>query len=163
MLAVGVLSFLMNVPLFRAGWKLIGGHLLVSSLYAMAVSSVAIDGISRVYVFPAMDPILAALYGGVVMGVGLGLVFSQGATTGGTDIIGKLLKLKFSWLPIGKLILVPDMVVVALVAVVFGTVDAALYGEPVLPLDVVYFSREPENDNLWGTIGEHSFCYQYEW
>ena len=124
-LPVGVLSFLM---LFLAGWKLIGGHLLVSSLYAMAVSSLAIDGISLVYVFLAMDPILAALYGGVVMGVGLGLVFSQGATTGGTDIIGKLLKLKFSWLPIGKLILVPDMVVVALVAVVFGTVDAALYG-----------------------------------
>ena len=127
-LPVGVLSFLMNVPLFLAGWKLIGGHLLVSSLYAMAVSSLAIDGIALVYAFPAMDPMLAALYGGVVMGVGLGLVFSQGATTGGTDIIGKLLKLKFSWLPIGKLILVPDMVVVALVAVVFGTVDAALYG-----------------------------------
>ena len=65
-LPVGVLSFLMNVPLFLAGWKLIGGHLLVSSLYAMAVSSLAIDGISLVYVFPAMDPILAALYGGVV-------------------------------------------------------------------------------------------------
>lgn len=127
-LPVGVLSFLMNVPLFLAGWKLIGRHLLVSSLYAMAVSSLAIDGIALAYTFPSMDPILAALYGGVVMGVGLGLVFSQGATTGGTDIIGKLLKLKFSWLPIGKLILVPDLVVVALVAVVFGTVDAALYG-----------------------------------
>ena len=127
-LPVGVLSFLMNVPLFLAGWKLIGGHLLVSSLYAMAVSSLAIDGISLVYVFPAMDPILAALYGGVVMGVGLGLVFSQGATTGGTDIIGKLLKLKFPWLPIGKLVMIPDMVVVILAAVVFGTVNAALYG-----------------------------------
>lgn len=45
----------------------------------------------------------------------------------------------------------------------YAAVDAALYGEPVLPLDVVYFSGEPENDNLWGTIGEHSFCYQYEW
>ena len=127
-LPVGVLSFLMNVPLFLAGWKLIGGHLLVSSLYAMAVSSLAIDGISLVYVFPAMDPILAALYGGVVMGVGLGLVFSQGATSGGTDIIGKLLKLKFPWLPTGKLVMVPDMAVVVLAALVFGTVNAALYG-----------------------------------
>lgn len=45
----------------------------------------------------------------------------------------------------------------------YAAVDAALYGEHVLPLDVVYFSREPENDNLWGTIGEHSFCHQYEW
>ena len=45
----------------------------------------------------------------------------------------------------------------------YAAVDAALYGEPVLPLDVAYFSREPENGNLWGIIGGHSFCYQYNW
>ena len=114
-LPVGVLSILVNVPLFLAGWRLLGGRLLVSSLYAMAVSSLAIDVIAWMHTFPPMDPILATLYGGAGMGVGLGLVFSQGATTGGTDIIGKLLKL-------------PDMVVVILAAVVFGTVNAALYG-----------------------------------
>ena len=124
----GVLSILVNVPLFLAGWRLLGGRLLVSSLYAMAVSSLAIDVIAWMHTFPPMDPILATLYGGAGMGVGLGLVFSQGATTGGTDIIGKLLKLKFPWLPIGKLVMIPDMVVVILAAVVFGTVNAALYG-----------------------------------
>ena len=127
-LPVGVLSILVNVPLFLAGWRLLGGRLLVSSLYAMAVSSLAIDVIAWMHTFPPMDPILATLYGGAGMGVGLGLVFSQGATTGGTDIIGKLLKLKFPWLPIGKLVMIPDMVVVILAAVVFGTVNAALYG-----------------------------------
>ena len=127
-LPVGVLSILVNVPLFLAGWRLLGGRLLVSSLYAMAVSSLAIDVIAWIHTFPPMDPILATLYGGAGMGVGLGLVFSQGATTGGTDIIGKLLKLKFPWLPIGKLVMIPDMVVVILAAVVFGTVNAALYG-----------------------------------
>ncbi|MBE5710518.1 MAG: YitT family protein [Oscillibacter sp.] len=127
-LPVGVLSILVNVPLFLAGWRLLGGRLLVSSLYAMAVSSLAIDVIAWMHIFPPMDPILATLYGGAGMGVGLGLVFSQGATTGGTDIIGKLLKLKFPWLPIGKLVMIPDMVVVILAAVVFGTVNAALYG-----------------------------------
>ena len=127
-LPVGVLSILVNVPLFRAGWRLLGARLLVSSLYAMAVSSLAIDVIAWMHTFPPMDPILATLYGGAGMGVGLGLVFSQGATTGGTDIIGKLLKLKFPWLPIGKLVMIPDMVVVILAAVVFGTVNAALYG-----------------------------------
>ena len=127
-LPVGVLTIVINVPLFLAGWRLLGGHLLVTSLFAMAVSSVAIDVIAWLVAFGPMDPMLASLCGGAGMGFGLGLVFSQGATSGGTDIIGKLLKLKFSWLPIGKLILVPDMVVVALVAVVFGTVDAALYG-----------------------------------
>ena len=124
----GVLSILVTVPLFLAGWRLLGGRLLVSSLYAMAVSSLAIDVIAWMHTFPPMDPILATLYGGAGMGVGLGLVFSQGATTGGTDIIGKLLKLKFPWLPIGKLVMIPDMVVVILAAVVFGTVNAALYG-----------------------------------
>lgn len=127
-LPVGVLSILVNVPLFLAGWRLLGGRLLVSSLYAMAVSSLAIDVIAWMHTFPPMDPILATLYGGAGMGVGLGLVFSQGATTGGTDIIGKLLKLKFPWLPIGKLVMIPDMVVVILAAAVFGTVNAALYG-----------------------------------
>ena len=127
-LPVGVLSILVNVPLFLAGWRLLGGRLLVSSLYAMAVSSLAIDVIAWMHTFPPMDPILATLDGGAGMGVGLGLVFSQGATTGGTDIIGKLLKLKFPWLPIGKLVMIPDMVVVILAAVVFGTVNAALYG-----------------------------------
>ena len=127
-LPVGVLSILVNVPLFLAGWRLLGGRLLVSSLYAMAVSSLAIDVIAWIHTFPPMDPILATLYGGAGMGVGLGLVFSQGATTGGTDIIGKLLKLKFPWLPIGKLVMIPDMVVVILAAVVFGNVNAALYG-----------------------------------
>ena len=127
-LPVGVLSILVNVPLFLAGWRLLGGRLLVSSLYAMAVSSLAIDVIAWMHTFPPMDPILATLYGGAGKGVGLGLVFSQGATTGGTDIIGKLLKLKFPWLPIGKLVMIPDMVVVILAAVVFGTVNAALYG-----------------------------------
>ena len=127
-LPVGVLSILVNVPLFLAGWRLLGGRLLVSSLYAMAVSSLAIDVIAWMHTFPPMDPILATLYGGAGMGVGLGLVFSQGATTGGTDIIGKMLKLKFPWLPIGKLVMIPDMVVVILAAVVFGTVNAALYG-----------------------------------
>ena len=127
-LPVGVLSILVNVPLFLAGWRLLGARLLVSSLYAMAVSSLAIDVIAWMHTFPPMDPILATLYGGAGMGVGLGLVFSQGATTGGTDIIGKLLKLKFPWLPIGKLVMIPDMVVVILAAVVFGTVNAALYG-----------------------------------
>ena len=127
-LPVGVMTIVINVPLFLAGWRLLGGHLLVSSLFATAVSSLAIDAIAAVNTFAPMEPLLAALYGGAVMGAGLGLVFSQGATTGGTDIIGKLMKRRFSWLPTGKLVMIPDMAVVVLAAAVFGTVNAALYG-----------------------------------
>ena len=127
-LSVGVLSFLLNVPLFLAGWKFIGFHLLASSLFSMAVSSVAIDVIAALYPFAPMDPMLSCPCGGALMGVGLGIVFSQGATTGGTDVVARLLKLKLPWLPMGKLMLVPDFIVLALAAAVFGRVEAALYG-----------------------------------
>lgn len=127
-LTVGVASALMNIPLFLAGWKKIGGHLLVSSLYAMVVSNAAIDALNLLFDFRPMDPILAAIFGGGVMGVGLGLVFVQGATTGGSDIVAKLLKLKWPWLPIGKLVMVPDTVVMLLVALTFGQFSAMLYG-----------------------------------
>lgn len=127
-LSVGTLSILMNIPLFLLGWRLIGFHLLASSLFSMAVSSVAIDAIAALHTFAPVDPMLASLCGGALMGLGLGMVFSQGATTGGTDIVARLLKLKFPWLPMGKLMLIPDFVVLVLAALAFGRVESALYG-----------------------------------
>ena len=146
-LTVGAASALMNVPLFLIGWKKIGGHLLVSSLYAMVVSSAAIDGLNLLFDFQPMDPILAALFGGGVMGVGLGLVFAQGATTGGTDIVAKLLKLKWPWLPIGKLVVVPDTAVMLLVALTLGQLSAMLYGFIKL-----YTCSKAMDTVLYGTV-----------
>lgn len=131
-LPVGILTILLNIPLFLAGWRFIGFHLLSSSLFAMAVSSLAMDGIALFYTFSPMDSMLAAVCGGAMMGTGLGIVFSQGATTGGTDIVARLLKLKFPWLPMGKLVLVPDSVVLLLTAIAFGRVETALYGAVAL-------------------------------
>lgn len=130
--SVGIASFVLNVPLFLAGWKFIGFHLLASSLFSMAVCSAAIDVIAALYPFPPMDPMLASLCGGALMGLGLGIVFSQGSTTGGTDVVARLLKLKYPWLPMGKLVLAPDFVVLALVTAVFGQMEAGLYGVVVL-------------------------------
>ena len=144
-LPVGILTIILNVPLFLAGWKLIGFHLLASSLFSMAVSSVAIDIIAAWYTFPPMDPLLACLCGGAVMGAGFGLVFSQGATTGGTDIVARLLKLKFPWLPMGKLILIPDGVVLALTAIAFQRLETALYGAVAL-----YVSSKVMDTVLYG-------------
>lgn len=45
----------------------------------------------------------------------------------------------------------------------YDAIDAALYGESILPADVVFFSRDGENDRIWGTIGDHVFCYEYIW
>ena len=131
-LPVGTVVILLNLPLFFAGWRLIGRELLLSSLYSMALSSLAIDTLSALADFPALEPLLSALCGGALMGLGLGLVFSQGATTGGTDIAARLLKLRLPWLPMGALTLVPDGLVLALAAVVLGRIEAVLCGAVAL-------------------------------
>ena len=127
-LAVGLLTVILNVPLFVAGWRLLGLHLLASSLFSLVVSSLVIDGVNLLCRFAPMDPMLAAVCGGAMMGLGYGMVFSQGATTGGTDIVAKLLKLKFPWLPMGELILATDAVVLVLAVLAFRQIEAALYG-----------------------------------
>ena len=127
-LPIGTVVILLNIPLFLLGWRLLGGHLLVSSLYAMFVSSAFIDLINLFYTFEPMDPLLACIFGGVLMGGSLGVVFLHGATTGGTDLIARLAKLKLAWLPMGKLLLGIDLVVIVAVALAFRNLYSALYG-----------------------------------
>ena len=121
-LPIGIIVIILNVPLFFLGWRLLGGHLLVSSLYAMAVSSVFIDLINAYWVFEPMEPLLATIFGGVLLGLSLGVIFQQGATTGGTDLIARLLKLKLSWLPMGRLLLIADLAVIVAVAAAFRNI-----------------------------------------
>ena len=116
-LSVGLFVLLVNIPLFLLGWRFIGGHLLASSLYAMALSSVAMDGLNLLFPFPATDPMLAAVCGGALLGLAAGLIFSKGATTGGTDLIARLLKLALPWLSMGKVLLAVDVSALLLVMV----------------------------------------------
>lgn len=141
-LSVGALVIVFNVPLFLAGWRLLGGKLLVSSLFAMTASSLFIDLFPLIFTFaPMEDTLLACLAGGVVLGMGLGIIFLQGSTTGGTEIVARLLKLKLAWLPMGKLLMAADLVVVALVALVFREINTALYGVVALYLSTFVMDR----------------------
>ena len=125
---IGTVVIILNIPLFLLGWKLLGGHLLVSSLYSMFISSIFIDILHMIHTFEPMEPILGCIFGGVIMGGSLGVVFLQGATTGGTDLIARLLKLKLAWLPMGRLLLAVDLLVIVAVAVAFRNIYSALYG-----------------------------------
>ena len=138
---IGTVVIILNIPLFILGWRLLGGHLLLSSLYAMAVSSVFIDIVNSIWTFEPMDYMLACVFGGVLMGASLGMVFQQGATTGGTDLIARLLKLKITWLPMGKLLIATDMVVIVASAIAFGSVYSALYGVVALYIAGIVMDR----------------------
>ena len=125
---IGVTVIVLNLPLFLLGWRLLGGRVLVGSLYAMALSSLFIDLFSSLRDWQPMNPMLGCIFGGLILGVSLGLVFQQDATTGGTDLAARLLKLVFKWLPMGKLLLAVDLIVVVSVALAFQTINTALYG-----------------------------------
>lgn len=125
---IGTVVLVLNVPLFLLGWKFLGGHTLVSSLFAMTATSVLVDLIAAVYTFPPMDPMLAAVFGGVSLGAALGMIFSKGATTGGTDLTARLLKIPFAWLPVGKLLMAVDLLMLLAVSVAFRSMNSALYG-----------------------------------
>ncbi len=134
---IGVTVIVMNIPLFLLGWKLIGGRLLVSSLYAMLLSSVFIDVLTPLRDWQPMEPLLACIFGGLLLGLALGLVFQQGATTGGTDLIARLLKLRLAWLPVGRLLLGLDLTVILAAALTFRTLEAALYGLVALYISTI--------------------------
>ena len=127
-LPIGTIVIILNVPLFVLGWRFIGKDFLFSSIYATAVSSLMIDGLAAVHTFKPMEPILACLYGGVIIGVSCGIMLREGATTGGTELAARLLKLKLESLSIGTLCLAIDILVTVTYALIFRDLTRALYG-----------------------------------
>lgn len=124
--SVGTLSIFINLPLFILGGLKIGKRFFVGSLIGMTLSSVLIDVFAAMQV-PASEPLIAIVYGGVLCGVGIGIVFVSGTSTGGSDILVRLLKLRYRNVPIGQISLTFDAVVVLLTGLVFRDMTKALY------------------------------------
>lgn len=124
--SVGTIQILINIPLFLLGGVKIGKKFFVGSLLGMISFSVFIDLFSMLPV-PGTETLLGVLYGGVLCGFGAGLVFASGASTGGSDIVVRLLKLRFRDVPVGQICLCIDLVVAVLTGIVFGDVTKTLY------------------------------------
>lgn len=124
--SVGIVTALLNIPLFILAGVKIGKKFFFGSLIGMLFSSLFIDLLALLPV-PDVEPLLGAIYGGVICGAGLGFVFAAGVSTGGSDIIVRLLKLKYRHVPIGVISMSFDAVVAILTGVVFHDVNSALY------------------------------------
>ena len=124
--SVGVITALLNIPLFILAGVKIGKKFFFGSLIGMLFTSLFIDLLALLPV-PEVEPLLGAIYGGVICGAGLGFVFAAGVSTGGSDIIVRLLKLKYRHVPIGVISMSFDAVVAILTGVVFQDVNSALY------------------------------------
>ena len=123
-LSVGLLSFLINVPLFLTGWRQVGWRFAVRSFVAMVLLSVFIDLLPPLN--PAGDIMLATVFGGVLLGVGLGIVVRAGATTGGTDMAAKMIHRFAGFLSIATILFIIDATVVLIAAMAFG-IQAGLW------------------------------------
>ena len=123
---VGTLTTLINLPLFIIGGKKIGKTFFAGSLIGMLSLSVAIDAFAVLPV-PSVEPLIAVLYGGALCGIGAGIVFVAGASTGGSDIVNRLLKMRYQHIPIGTITMCFDAVVAILTGLVFKEVSSTLY------------------------------------
>lgn len=121
-LPVGAVSIALNVPLFLFAFRMEGAPFAWRSLVATVGLSLMLDHLPIDLM--TEDMLLAAVYGGLLSGAGFGLVLRGGATTGGSDMLGKLIGRKFSWIPVGTLILMIDGLVVVGSGVVFELQNA---------------------------------------
>ena len=124
--SVGLFQIIINVPLFLLGGLKIGKKFFVGSLIGMSASSLFIDLFSIIPV-PQTEVLLALVYGATLCGVGVGLVFSAGTSTGGSEIVVRLLKLKWRNVSVGAFCLAFDVAVAVLTGIVLKDVSRTLY------------------------------------
>lgn len=123
---IGTITAVVNLPLFVLAGLKVGKKFFWSSLLGMLLSSLAID-LFALIPHPEVEPLIGALYGGLICGLGLGIVFSAGGSTGGSDIIVRLLKKRWPNVPIGIINSVLDMCVAVLTGIAFWNIERALY------------------------------------
>lgn len=124
---IGTVILILNLPLFIWGLIQHGFRFLSKTIFATVISTIIIDASAPFIHGYSGDKILAALFGGILSGAGLGLIFWRGATTGGSDLVAKLLTHHLRALSLGKLILLLDLVIIAASAVAFQNLESALY------------------------------------
>lgn len=126
-LPVGVMTMLINIPLFVFSWKKFGLKFIIASLAGTVLSSVFVDLFAMIPLEITHEPLLGAIYGGLIKGFGLGIIYHAGATTGGVDIIAKFLRRKYQHINFSTFILALDVAVIVAFAVIFKKYDSAMY------------------------------------
>lgn len=117
-LPVGIMYFVINIPLLIMGWKLVGRDFLFKTLYGTSCLSFLIT-LTETWKGPSNDIMLGSIYGGVLIGIGLGLIFMVNGSTGGTDVVARILNRYFD-IPLGRTMLTLDVVILGIAAIFFG-------------------------------------------
>jgi len=142
---IGTVSLLMNLPLLLLALRFLGTNFTWRTARTVVILTIVLDLLMPSAPAYTGDAILAALFGGVFTGAGLGLVFMRGSTTGGSDIACRLLQLRYPHMPVGQLVLLLDAAVLAASAVVYQNIETLLYG-----MITIYTSSQVIDRVLYG-------------
>ncbi len=128
-LPIGTLNFMINVPLLMASWFYLGKGRTIKTLKTVAILTVVLDFIVTPYVpIYEGDKMVSCLFGGVLMGASLAVVFMRGSTTGGGDIAAKLLQKFRPHMQTGTAVMATEMVIIGACLAVLGNIESGLYG-----------------------------------
>ena len=124
---IGVFLLICNIPILLLGLKMLGKGFLLKTLYGTVMLSVFTDSAAKLPPFTD-DLLLSSLVGGTLIGIGMGLVFLIGATTGGVDVLAKILNKLFPSIYVGKCLFIIDFIVILSGGIVFSDYELCLYG-----------------------------------
>lgn len=146
LIPIGLASFVLNVPLFIIAFFRIGGRFIAKSFFVTLFLSASIDALSFIPSYTG-DKMLASVICGVLSGISMAMILMRNSTSGGTDIVARLIRLKKPHFSMGRLILITDFVVIALAGLVYRNVESAMYSLILifvssLVLDKILFNRE---------------------
>lgn len=130
-LPIGTVLFIMNIPIFIVAFKKLGARFVLRTVWATFISSALID-VGVILPVYRNDLLLSSLFGGALTGVALGIIFIRNATTGGVDIIAKLIQLRYPHISIGRSILFFDAAIVVLGGLVYRNFESMLYAAVVI-------------------------------
>lgn len=124
---IGAMVTVFNVPLLLIGFKMLGKEFLVNTLFSTVFFNLQMD-----YLYPLLpvyegNKLLAAIFGGVFIGIGLALVFMSGGSTGGADIICKIVQQKKPHISFGTIVFITDLTVITIAAIAYRSIESALY------------------------------------
>ena len=124
---MGVSVLVLNIPIIAIGFLKFGGSFILRTAVATFFVSFNLSLTAKILPVFNIEKILAAIFGGILMGVGLSLVMLKGATTGGIDIIAKLINNRFRHVSVGKIILCIDGIVILFASIAYRNFESALY------------------------------------
>ena len=133
----GLGFFAINVVFLLVGFSVLGKEFIGKTLLGITLLSIFTQVFSSFPIYTE-NMILSAVFGGGLYGIGIGMAFAAGASTGGTDIIGRIIQVKFPHIPIGKMLLFVDGVIIAVSFAVFRNIELTLFG--ILTLFVSSFA-----------------------